>query len=68
MTKTTTSVEKAYWRPADIAERLSLGLRTVYELIKAGEFGETVRFGVGRNGLRVTAEGLAAFEERRRTR
>lgn len=55
----------AYLTPKQIADRLNVSVRHVYDLIAAREL-DSARFGQGRLGLRVPAESLAAFEQRRR--
>jgi excisionase family DNA binding protein len=54
-----------YYKPAQVADRLNIGLRTVYELIASGAL-ESVRIGTGRGTLRVAAAVLDAYEARLR--
>ena len=66
MTETTaTAGAPAYLRPKQVAERLNVSLRHVYDLIAAREL-ESSRFGTGRLGLRVGRASLDAFEARRK--
>ena len=55
----------AYLKVTEVAQRLNVSVRHVYDLISSREL-ESFRFGRGRLGLRVTSESLAAFEARRR--
>lgn len=50
-----------YFKIAQVAEHLNIGLRTAYELVESGEL-STVRMGTGRGTMRVPAESLAAYE------
>lgn len=51
-----------YWQVKEVAVRLKLSDRFIYDLIASGEL-KAKRFG-GRMGLRVTGESLAEYEAR----
>jgi excisionase family DNA binding protein len=58
--------ESAYLKVTEVATKLNVSVRHVYDLIAAREL-ESSRFGKGRNGLRVTRPSLDAFEVRRKS-
>ena len=66
MTKATTAASPpVYLKPADVAQRLNLSLRHIYDLIASREL-DAVRLGNGEKGLRIIEASVAAFVERRR--
>jgi excisionase family DNA binding protein len=57
--------QAAYLKVSEVATRLNVSKRHVYDLISAREL-ESARFGNGHLGLRVIRVSLDAFELRRR--
>jgi excisionase family DNA binding protein len=53
--------ESAYMKVSEVAARLNLSPRHVYDLAKEGAL-RTAKFGAGRKGLRITRDSVDEFE------
>ena len=65
MTTHATEAGPRYYTPAQVAQRLNIGRRTVYELLESGAL-FSVRIGTKGGRLRVPADKLDEYEARLR--